>query len=101
MSTTPTDRGERYEIIISRRLGARSATAFEDFELSDVPGDGTLLRSGVIDQAALHGVLSRIRDLGIPLVSVRLVAEHGTASDPVDAPVNQPSTGPGSSGKTK
>lgn len=80
MSTNPTGGGERYEIVVGRRLGARSAAAFDGFELIDAPGDGTLLRSSALDQAALHGVLGRIRDLGIPLVSVRVMT-GGASSD--------------------
>jgi hypothetical protein len=80
MSTNQTGRGERYEIVVGRRLGARSAAAFDGFELIETPGEGTLLRSSTLDQAALFGVLGRIRDLGIPLVSVRLMT-GGTSSD--------------------
>ena len=61
----------RYEIVIGQRLGSRSARAFDGFELVEIPGDGMLLRGVVADQAALHGTLARIRDLGIPLISVR------------------------------
>lgn len=67
------DQGERYEIVVSKRLGSRSATAFEGFELEPIPGDGMLLSGSVADQAGLHGVLGRLRDLGIPIVSVRRV----------------------------
>jgi hypothetical protein len=42
-------------------------------------GDGTTVLVGpVVDQAALHGVIARIRDLGLPLLSVnRVVESHG------------------------
>ena len=60
-----------YELVIGKQLGSRSARAFEGWEQIRIPGDGMLLRGVVPDQAALHGALARIRDLGIPLVSVR------------------------------
>ncbi len=81
MSTTRADAGARYEIVVGKRLGGRSAAVFPGFEIADVPDDGTVLRSGELDQAALHGILGRIRDLGIPLVSVRLLAEEGPSGE--------------------
>lgn len=81
MSATQDGGGERYEIIVGKRLGARSGTAFDSFVLSDMPDNGTLLRSGPIDQAALHGVLGRICDLGIPLVSVRIVTSEASSGE--------------------
>jgi hypothetical protein len=65
--------GEQYEIVVEKRLGTRSAAGFDGFELIPIPGDGMLLRGAVTDQAGLFGVLGRLRDLGIPLVSVRRV----------------------------
>ena len=60
----------RYEIRIGGRLAPRWATWFDDMTLTTA-GDGTTVLSGpVADQAALHGVLARIRDLGLPLIAV-------------------------------
>ena len=81
MTSGPEPAGTRCEIVLGRRLGGRSATAFREFERVDLPGGGTLLRGHVADQAALHGVLARVRDLGVPLLAVRLgedVAGAGT-----------------------
>ena len=88
MGTSQAADGDRYEIVIGKRLGSRSARAFEGFELVEIPGDGMLLRGMVPDQAALHGVLAQIRDLGIPLVSVRLAGDAGrsTETDTSDEP---------------
>jgi hypothetical protein len=65
--------GDGYEFVVGKRLGSRSARGFEGFELIEIPDDGMLLRGVVEDQAALHGVLAQIRDLGIPLLAVRRV----------------------------
>ena len=60
----------RYEIRIAGRLAPRWAAWFDGMTLTTA-GDGTTVLAGpVADQAALHGVLARIRDLGLPLVSV-------------------------------
>jgi hypothetical protein len=69
--------GDHYEIVVGKRLGSRSGKAFEGFELIEIPGDGMFLRGIVADQAGLHGVLAQIRDLGIPLLSVRRIDGHG------------------------
>jgi hypothetical protein len=81
MGTSQAADGDRYEIVIGRRLGSRSTRAFERFELIEIPGDGMLLRGRVPDQAALHGVLAQIRDMGIPLVAVRLAADAGRSPE--------------------
>ena len=59
-----------YEIRVDGALDDRWATWFDELTLS-VEGDGTTVIAGpVVDQAALHGLLQRVRDMGIPLVSV-------------------------------
>ncbi len=73
---TPTpDRPEsgRYEIRLTGHLDAHWAAWFDGLTVSQ-ENDGTTVISGPIaDQAALHGVLQRVRDLGLPLVSVTRV----------------------------
>jgi hypothetical protein len=63
-----------YEIRLEGRLDARWSTWFDGMTLTTDPdGPGTVLRGPVVDQAALHGLLARLRDVGLPLVSVERV----------------------------
>jgi hypothetical protein len=68
----------RYEIRLTGHLDARWTAWFDGMTVRH-DGDGTTVISGdVPDQAALHGLLQRVRDLGLPLVSVTQVeAEPG------------------------
>ena len=62
---------ERYEIRLAGHLDSHWTAWFDGLEVR-CASDGTTLISGAIaDQAALHGLLQRVRDLGIPLISVR------------------------------
>ena len=60
-----------YEIYIQGHLDERRAGWFEEMLLTTLPDGVTRLAGPVRDQAALFGLLSRIRDLGVPLISVR------------------------------
>ena len=59
-----------YEIRIKGHLGPRWAEWFEGMSITLEENGETVLTGEVIDQAALHGVLKRIRDLGLPLLSI-------------------------------
>lgn len=60
----------RYEIRVKGHLDARWADRFEGLSFTH-ESDGTTILSGpVVDQAALHGLLRKVRDLGLPLVGV-------------------------------
>ena len=60
----------QYEIRVKGRLAPRWSTWFSGFTLTP-DGDGTTVLEGfVVDQAALHGVLRKLADLGLPLLSV-------------------------------
>jgi hypothetical protein len=69
---------QRYEIRIKGHLDDRWAEWFEGLTITLEEDGDTLLTGPVIDQAALHGLLRKVRDLGMPLVSVRPV-EPGQA----------------------
>jgi hypothetical protein len=61
----------QYRIVVRGRLSERLGAAFDDLELERRQGETVL--TGASDQAELHGVLERIRELGIELVSVNAV----------------------------
>jgi hypothetical protein len=80
MSGQPWDKPQVYEIRFRGHLDLRRAQMFEGLEMVQEPNGETILTGSVIDQAALHGVLERIRDLGVPLLSVkRLSADEANA----------------------
>ena len=60
---------EHYRIRVKGHLATRWAAAFDGFVLTHA-ADGSTVLNGVADQAALHGALRRIADLGVPLISV-------------------------------
>jgi hypothetical protein len=59
-----------YEIRIKGHLDDRWADWFEGLAIRRDPNGETRLTGPVVDQAALHGLLRKVRDLGLPLVSV-------------------------------
>ena len=59
-----------YQIRIGGQLGERWQTWFAHMTLTSTGNGDTLITGPVVDQAALHGLLRRVRDLGLPLLSV-------------------------------
>ena len=75
--TRPADDPPRYEIRLAGHLHPRWSTWFDGLCLIREADGTTVLRGPVTDQAALHGLLQKVRDLGVPLLSVTpLDAEH-------------------------
>jgi hypothetical protein len=64
------DQPAAYQIVIHGHLSDQWADWFDGFTITLDPRGQTSLVGPVADQAALHGVLKKIRDLGIPLISV-------------------------------
>ena len=63
----------RYEIRLKGHLGARWAAWFDGLSLSRNSDGTTTIQGFVADQAALHGLLQKVRDIGVPLISVAQV----------------------------
>jgi hypothetical protein len=59
-----------YQIRIKGHLGREWADWFEGLTIALEDNGETLLTGSVVDQAALHGLLKKVRDLGMPLISV-------------------------------
>ncbi len=63
----------RYEIRLKGHLDTRWATWFDGLTLTANDDGTTTIHGPVADQSALHGLLQRVRDMGLPLVSVRRI----------------------------
>ncbi|MFN2136954.1 MAG: hypothetical protein ACK2UK_13425 [Candidatus Promineifilaceae bacterium] len=72
-----------YEIRIKGFLGDEWAEWFEGMTVTRTVDGETLLSGSVVDQAALYGLLRKVRDLGLPLISV--VAVDGDQADGLDS----------------
>ncbi len=64
---------EFYEIRVRGQLDSHWSAWFEGLTLTPLGNGETLIAGPIQDQAALHGILAKIRDLGLPLVSVMWV----------------------------
>jgi hypothetical protein len=85
MSAIPVGRSDgsaRYEIRLQGRLDARWAVWFDGLAVTAADDGTTALRGPVVDQAALHGVLQKVRDLGLPLLSVTRLGPDQPSPDP-------------------
>jgi hypothetical protein len=64
------DGAGEYVICVHGRLGSRWDEWFDGFTLAPGAEGSTVLTGRIVDQAALHGVLRKLADLGLPLISV-------------------------------
>ncbi len=78
------DRAGRCEIRLKGHLDARWATWFDGLTLTQHSDGSTVIHGPVADQAALHGLLQKVRDLGLPLVSVKHVEANQPAAPSTD-----------------
>jgi hypothetical protein len=81
MNDIPNSNAPNYEIRLKGHLENRWAEWFAGLAITLEENGDTLLTGPVVDQAALHGLLKKVRDLGLPLISVSIV-EPGTADKP-------------------
>jgi hypothetical protein len=72
---------QRYEIRVQGHLDSRWAAWVEGLRFTRERDGTTTLTGPLVDQAALHGLLARIRDLGLPLVSMRRVCPDSPDSE--------------------
>ncbi len=79
-----------YEIRVKGRLDQHWATSFEGLTLT-YEGDTTVLRGALADEAALHGVLTKIGNLNLHLLSVNVVeTEASIAATPITTDLSAP-----------
>jgi hypothetical protein len=67
----------QYEIRLKGHLDHRWAGWFDGLSLTHESDGTTVINGSVVDQAALHGLLGKIRDLGLPLIAVRQIPAPG------------------------
>jgi hypothetical protein len=60
----------RYQIRVQGHLDQAWSASFADLTITNLPGGEAVLAGDLVDQAALHGVLALVRDLGLPLLAV-------------------------------
>ena len=70
------DEPSSYQFRLKGHLSPQWATYFDGFTLTNSENGEALLTGVITDQAALHGVLAKIRDLGLPLLSVNNIANE-------------------------
>ena len=75
-------RQEVYQIVVKEHLDSEWSEWFDGLTITQVDNGETILSGPVVDQTALHGVLIKIRDLGLPLLSlVRIEPERENESN--------------------
>ena len=69
------------EITVMKRIDFNWSEWFEGMTIRHTDRDETILSGTVVDQAALYGLLAKLRNLGLPLISVNSVAVEPTSLD--------------------
>ena len=88
ISTGPQHNPGRYEIRLKGHLDSRWTAWFDGLSLTNESDGTTVIHGPVADQAALHGLLQKVRDLGLPLVSVTQLQPGQPECPPLSPPDN-------------
>ncbi len=75
--TTDQDQPKVYQIRMKGHLGRHWSDWFEGMSITPEANGDTVLTGPVVDQAALHAVLKRVRDVNLPLLSIMEVRSKG------------------------
>ena len=70
-----------YEIRVKGHLDGRWSEWFDGLTIANVENGDAVLSGEIVDQSALHGVLNKVRDLGLPLMSVGLTKKRHSAQE--------------------
>jgi hypothetical protein len=76
VSTREFDRPARYRIRVFGCLDTSRSAWFDDMEIQDESNHVTQLLGEISDQAALYSILTRVRDLGLPLLTVERLSDQ-------------------------
>ncbi len=80
MSNKQNEKGTNYQIRIEGQLGSQWTDWFDGLSVTEEEGGTTLLTGPITDQSALHGLLKKVRDLGMPLISVNRMETDGSSN---------------------
>ena len=69
---------EHYSIRVRGHLDQSWSAWFDDLAITNEANGDAVLTGPVVDQAALHGLLAKVRDLGLPLIAVQHIARDST-----------------------
>lgn len=76
------DPASEYEIRIAGHLAPRWSAWFDGLSIVTESDGTTVIRGSVVDQAALHGLLQKLRDVGIPLLSLTQISSNPPGERP-------------------
>ena len=72
----------QYEIRVAGHLAPRWSAWFDGLTVATGDDGTTVIRGPVVDQAALHGLLQKLRDVGIPLISLTQLPSNAPTEPP-------------------